>query len=295
MNTTESFFNALKSHRESKDIKLEDISDATRINPKYFEAIESGDFTVLPTVYMRLFLRTYTEYIGADSAKALEDFELHTTGQVSKKKDEPRPLVVETSNEDSDEFELGSDFQITPQKIATAIGAILLIFLFFKLVEAVTTEQEANTPQIQPVEIEEKGEIVEEPIAEEPAIQYSVLPNTNLLTENNFLNENLLNSSDTSLKLFAPYKVEIESLTETKINLSHGNDDNLRTLFNGVVQADTTLSFQFDTVLYFDLWSGQHLNMKINDNLIENLTDNNTVRGSYDSNNSQLSLKFYKH
>ncbi|MDP6937168.1 MAG: hypothetical protein QGF36_07070, partial [Candidatus Marinimicrobia bacterium] len=66
-------------------------------------------------------------------------------------------------------------------------------------------------------------------------------------------------------------------------------------LFNGIVQADTTLSFQFDSVLYFDLWSGQHINLLINENQIENLTDDTTVRGSYDSKNSQLSLKFYKH
>ena len=34
---------------------------------------------------MRLFLRGYADFIGCDSSKALEDFELYTTGKVQKK------------------------------------------------------------------------------------------------------------------------------------------------------------------------------------------------------------------
>ena len=75
MTNTEAFFDALKSHRESQNIEISEICEFTKINKRYIEAIESGDFTVLPTVYMRLFLRAYAEFIGADSAKALEDFE----------------------------------------------------------------------------------------------------------------------------------------------------------------------------------------------------------------------------
>ena len=85
MTSTEAFFDALKSHRESQNIEISEICDFTKINQKYIQAIESGDFTVLPTVYMRLFLRAYAEFIGADSAQALEDYELLTTGTIQKK------------------------------------------------------------------------------------------------------------------------------------------------------------------------------------------------------------------
>jgi cytoskeletal protein RodZ len=295
MNSTETFFNALKAHRESKDIKIEDISEATRINPKYFEAIETGDFTVLPAVYMRLFLRSYANHIGADSEKALEDYELHTTGQVIQKTDEPRPSVLK-DDEETEEIEFSPDFQITPQKIATAVGAILLIFLFFKLVGSLTSEQELDTKAVQPVEVVEQENVDDSTLNDvEPEVQYSTIPNNNLLNESNFLESNLVHSRDDVYNFNPPFEVEIQTLTQTKINLSHGDIDNLKSLFNGIVQADTTLSFQFDSVLYFDLWSGQHINLLINENQIENLTDDTTVRGSYDSKNSQMSLKFYKH
>ena len=76
MANEELFFDALKSHRESKDIEISEICEFTKIHPRYIEAIENGDFIMLPTVYMRLFLRAYANFIGADSEKALEDFEL---------------------------------------------------------------------------------------------------------------------------------------------------------------------------------------------------------------------------
>ena len=72
MTATESFFDALKQHRESQNIEISEICDFTKINPKYIHAIESGEFQILPTVYMRLFLRAYADFIGADSVKALE-------------------------------------------------------------------------------------------------------------------------------------------------------------------------------------------------------------------------------
>ena len=48
MSTTETFFSILKEYRESKSIQIEEISEYTKINPKYIEAIEEGDFDILP-------------------------------------------------------------------------------------------------------------------------------------------------------------------------------------------------------------------------------------------------------
>ena len=59
MSTTETFFSILKEHRESKGIQIDEISEYTKINPTYIEAIEEGNFDLLPNVYMRLFLRSY--------------------------------------------------------------------------------------------------------------------------------------------------------------------------------------------------------------------------------------------
>ena len=85
MDTEETFFLALKTHRESNGIVLDDISEFTKINPKYLHAIEEGNFNIIPNIYMRLFIRSYVKYIGADYNQALADYELYTTGKIQPK------------------------------------------------------------------------------------------------------------------------------------------------------------------------------------------------------------------
>ena len=156
MTSTEAFFDALKSHRESQNIEISEICEFTKINQKYIQAIESGDFTVLPTVYMRLFLRAYAEFIGADSAKALEDYELLTTGTIQKKTD--IDLKSEDVTEQSQQnigFENETPPQVTPQKIATGAAVIIGLFLVLYWAGQITSEQNIeleNTPTPTPVE-----------------------------------------------------------------------------------------------------------------------------------------------
>ena len=67
MTGSETFSDALKAKRESQNIEISEICEFTKIQPRYIEAMEKGDFTVLPNVYIRLFLRSYAIFIGADS------------------------------------------------------------------------------------------------------------------------------------------------------------------------------------------------------------------------------------
>ena len=67
MTSTESFFDELKTQRESQNIEISEICEFTKIQKKYIIAIESGDFLILPNVYTRLFLKAYANFIGADS------------------------------------------------------------------------------------------------------------------------------------------------------------------------------------------------------------------------------------
>ena len=151
MTTTESFFSLLKSHREAKGVDIQAIAEHTKINPKYLHAIESGDFKILPNVYMRLFLRSYAEFIDADPKQALDDYELHTTGKVSTKMNN----MIESSSENKSEevnsiVDILGNNPIPPKQIITAIAVILGLFLFFNLVSSLT-EQQSDT-SIEPKE-----------------------------------------------------------------------------------------------------------------------------------------------
>ena len=149
MTITESFFSLLKSHRESKGVEIQEIAEYTKINPKYLHAIESGDFKVLPSVYMRLFLRSYVQFIGADAEQALDDYELHTTGKISAKLEIVSNTPLENTNEDSSGMPpiLGNS-PIPPKQIMTGIAVIIFLFLFFKIVSGLSEPQAEVESQV---------------------------------------------------------------------------------------------------------------------------------------------------
>ena len=67
------FYNKFVEQRKKINKDLVDISAETKINIKYLRAIESGDFDILPNVYIRLFLRTYSDYLELHSDEILND------------------------------------------------------------------------------------------------------------------------------------------------------------------------------------------------------------------------------
>ena len=163
MTITESFFSLLKSHREAKGVEIQEIAEYTKINPKYLHAIESGDFKVLPNVYMRLFLRSYAQFIGADAEQALDDYELHTTGKVSVKMDNmPESSSEITSEELNGASQILGNSPIPPKQIIIGLAVVLGIFFFFNLVSSLTEQQVGIPPEVKTdiqTEIEEAKKV----------------------------------------------------------------------------------------------------------------------------------------
>ena len=70
------FYNKSVEQRKNLNKDLVDISAETKVNIKYLRAIESGDFDILPNVYIRLFLRTYSDYLELNSDELLNDYDV---------------------------------------------------------------------------------------------------------------------------------------------------------------------------------------------------------------------------
>lgn len=71
----ESFGRQLRTFREQKQMNLAAISDATRINQKFLDAIESGRFSILPQAYIRAFIRAYAKAIDLDPNEAIRHYD----------------------------------------------------------------------------------------------------------------------------------------------------------------------------------------------------------------------------
>ena len=75
MEQADTFYHQLKQLRIAQGITLEDIAANTRVNIRFLEALEAGEFDVLPMTYIRLFLRSYCRGIGADEEETLHHLE----------------------------------------------------------------------------------------------------------------------------------------------------------------------------------------------------------------------------
>lgn len=70
-----SFGESLRRQRELRKISLREVSEATKINIRYLEALERNDFTFLPGgAFTRGFIRSYARHIGIDEDEAINAY-----------------------------------------------------------------------------------------------------------------------------------------------------------------------------------------------------------------------------
>ena len=114
------FYKELKDLRISKEISLEDLESKTKINVKYLNAIEQGDFDILPTPYLRLFIRAYAVEIGGDAERALEQLDSFVGNNRS------TTATSQIKNTDKDENKINENF-INPFKVKSVDGFAMLL------------------------------------------------------------------------------------------------------------------------------------------------------------------------
>lgn len=82
----------LRKAREQRGFSLDDIQEHTKIRKRYLEAIESGDYKVLPgSFYVRAFVKTYAETVGLDAEEVLRLYQK----ELPKTPSEEDSIVVE--------------------------------------------------------------------------------------------------------------------------------------------------------------------------------------------------------
>ncbi len=89
------FAEKLKNTREKNNITLSQIFEDTRIDIKYLEAIENGNFDVMPEFYIRAFLREYGSAIGLDGEEVLSEYNSISKGNFEQENEEKQKIVLE--------------------------------------------------------------------------------------------------------------------------------------------------------------------------------------------------------
>jgi len=111
----------LKEARTARNITLAQTEEATKIRLKFLKAIESDDYSGLPSLsYAKGFVKNYSEYLGLDSSMVLAFFR-RQTAEVTRSSLLPKGVSEPLGK---------SLFQLTPGKFLSGILiALALIFL----------------------------------------------------------------------------------------------------------------------------------------------------------------------
>ncbi len=276
------FFNDLKAKRESQNLSLEEISDFTKIDIRFLIAIEDGDFGCLPSVYMRLFLRSYCNYISADAEQALNDYEFYTIGSKTESKTFSIPSESDDVDSSIDEKELNLPQVPTAKIITIAITVIALILTFFLISSIDSDPSPDNVSTI----LNEK-----ESIKELEAVKFSSLPNNSLLTNLDFNIENIISGNSEYIVASAPFTFRVEALAKTKINVNSGSIFKNKIMEPGQIEV-----FPIKDKISYDFWSAQHIKCSLNDiDLTEFFGgEDNLIRGWFTTNDLLLNYNFYK-
>jgi cytoskeleton protein RodZ len=86
------FGERLKRERELREVTLQEITSATRIGPRFLEALENEDWEKLPGgVFNRGFVRSIARYLGLDEEALLAEYDLSHGAQIPATDENPSP------------------------------------------------------------------------------------------------------------------------------------------------------------------------------------------------------------
>ena len=142
------FYERLKKKREALDKSLDEISDEIKIDTKFLEALEEGNFDVLPNTYIRLFLKTYAGELKLDIENILDEYDAYCEEHNIEAKEEE-----EIERETEEESKLNIEPTTKKKNISTIIITILaLVFLIFLLKQIFNEDNKSKNDDLSPID-----------------------------------------------------------------------------------------------------------------------------------------------
>ena len=315
------FYSLLKKSRESKEIDLQTISNDIKINIKYLEAIENGNLNIVPNTYIRLFIKSYAQYLKLDSKEILNQYEDDTNlksknifkilSKKSAKEDtsETRKISIQsndvgneniieenltfkesnTESRDTQKFSLGEKYFLKPNQIFSSVLIIVILLSIYLLISYLSNQQRENILNNAP---DNENLVL---LNEEQEIS---IDNT-LLTSNNFNQNKLVKKKSYKLKynIGLPYNFQIVTKEKTKLYISYDDAGNRKEECNIIAKKDSLIKLKKNSNIYFDLWNAKHVEIAIENKSITKYLgkDNYIVRGSFKPTDKLLYLEFYSY
>lgn len=144
----------LKDARLARGMTLEDVQELTKIRTRYLEAIEAGDYKVLPgSFYVRAFIKTYAEAVGIDPDELLTEHRQHVPDTTP----EPTMEPVLQKRRSTRAAERNSKWLSTTLMWSFAVLILVVIYMYFTVWGK--SNEAANDNQPDPTRVTNNSEV----------------------------------------------------------------------------------------------------------------------------------------
>ena len=182
----------LKALRREQKIDLAAIEKRTKINLEYLKAIESGKFEVLPSTYIRLFLKAYCVEIGADPVDAMRQMDILLGVEDSETIPIPEVEIPVEENGEPDESTETITMDLPPHEMRSdwVKGVTMIVVLIFSIY--IVKQIVSNKPS----QVFDNNAVLEQTVE--------------LITDFELINDYVLDKTNTgSLEVDPPYQAKI--------------------------------------------------------------------------------------
>ncbi|MGM9986488.1 MAG: helix-turn-helix domain-containing protein, partial [Bacillaceae bacterium] len=156
----------LKQTREEKKITLDELQELTKIQKRYLQAIEDGNYSILPgDFYVRAFIKQYADAIGLNHDEVMQNFKHEVPQPFTQDEQQEEKVSRVKKQQDAMPRKSSKVFDYMPQIIIGLIivGIAVAVWFFWpgNNKNVVQPPQQNNAPEVEksdesPVNKEEK-------------------------------------------------------------------------------------------------------------------------------------------
>jgi cytoskeletal protein RodZ len=145
----------LREARTNKDLTLQDIQEKTKIQKRYLEAIESGNYQALPgAFYARAFIREFALVVGLNPNELLEE---HAEELPSSKEEEFDRLSRVQKHKTTSSNKNSAFFSVFPKVLTAVLIVGIIAVVWYSLQNQVSPDTDDEVDNPDQVELE-RGE-----------------------------------------------------------------------------------------------------------------------------------------
>lgn len=269
----------LKEAREEKNISLDSLQETTKIQKRYLEAIERGDFHILPgKFYARAFIKEYANAVGLDPTELINAHSAEIPSSDTKE------MTEYTQTRRSRHREKPTSSNSIFSLIPTIIVILLVISIFF--VAWVLYKQTIAESPSEPIDDQDENPIIRD-VEDEEDVTKEVEDDANEDDEEGTENEEAETTDDPEFSLVdtgtgnSPEstfdlnnisddtELSIVITGETYLQLTNGSNEVLLDGMFNVGDSPELVSLAGEESLYFNIGYTPNLKIMVNETELE--------------------------